>query len=449
MLLTARYVLPVAAPHIDNGAVLVRDGIIQEIGEADALKDSHPDEEVRDFGRACLMPGFVDLHTHLEYSGMRGLVDDLPYSQWKIQVMGMEERLDADDWDDAALLGALEALQSGITTVADITDTGASTRAVADSGIRGFLYREVQTMEKDAVEAEMQAATEDIESWRGLDGRDRMTVGIAPHSPYSCHPELFSRVAELAIAEDLPVTTHLAGSRDEYDFVMYGSSRLAVDYRDQADADGVGWLPTGVSPVRYVLQWGLLDVPNMLAVHCTQVDEDDIDVLASRDVAVAYCPRCNAKLGMGMAPLGRFLRHDIRVGIGTDSPASNNTLDMFDEMRIGLLLQRSVEGHEQFYIARQFVKLATLDAARALGIDDRVGSLEPGKRADIIAVDISHSHQIPTQYPYSTLVHTANQENVLFTMVDGDVLYDGGEWTTLDSERILGRAHEMRAKLRG
>ena len=122
---------------------------------------------------------------------------------------------------------------------------------------------------------------------------------------------------------------------------------------------------------------------------------------------------------------------------------------MFDEMRIGLLLQRSVSGHEQFYIARQFVRLATLDAARALGIDAEVGSLEPGKRADIIAVDISHSHQIPTQHPYSTLVHTANQENVIFTMVDGEILYDEGSWSSLDSERVLSRAQEMRTKLRG
>ena len=228
--------------------------------------------------------------------------------------------------------------------------------------------------------------------------------------------------------------------------MKYGSSRLAVDFRDQyGDDQDLGWLPTGVSPVQYVLQWGLFDVPNMLAVHCTQVDENDIEVLASHDVAIAYCPRCNAKLGMGMAPLGSFLRHDIRVG-------HRHRLTRIEQhawtcsMRCGSgccssALCRDTSSSTS---PAQFVKLATLDAARALGIDDRSARWSRASKADIIAVDISHSHQIPTQYPYSTLVHTANQENVLFTMVDGKVLYDQGTWTTLDSERILGRADEMR-----
>ena len=448
MLLAARYVLPVAAPHIEHGAVLVRDDTIVEIGEFEVLKAAHPEEEVRDFGRAAIMPGFVDLHTHLEFATMRGLVDDLPYSAWKIQLMEKEGRLSQDDWNDSALLGALELLQSGITTVADISDTGASARAISAAGVRAFVYREVSTMEKREVDSVMERAAEDIAEWSAFSSADLVTVGIAPHAPYSCHPELYRRVANLAIEEGLPVSTHLAGSRAEYDFVKYGSSPLAMDYREQWGDDHLGWLPTGVSPVRYVLQWGLLDVPNLLAVHCTQVDADDIGILAAHDVAVAFCPRCNAKLGMGVLPVRKMLEAGIRVGIGTDSPASNNTLDMFDEMRIGLLIQRAVDAHEQFHIARKFVKLATLDAARALQIDDRVGSLEPGKQADIIAVDLSHGHQVPTVNPYSALVHAANQENVIFTMVAGKPLYDAGQVTGLDAERILARAGEIRDVLR-
>lgn len=447
MLLAARYVLPVAAPHIENGAVLVQGGRIIEIGELASMRLAHPDEPIRDFGLAALMPGLVDLHTHLEYSAMRGLVDDLPYAEWKLQVMEKERALAPQDWEDAAMLGALEALRSGITTVADITDSGASLRAVNASGMRAFVYREVQTMDHNRIDAVMDAAQSDIAEWASSADQDLVTIGIAPHSAYSCHPELFRRVSDFAIATGAPVTTHLAGSREEYEFVKYGSSVLAFEYRQKWGAD-IPWLPTGVSPVRYVLQWGLMDVPELLAVHCTQIDDEDIDVIAARDVAVAFCPRCNAKLGMGILPLRKLLNRGVRVGIGTDSPASNNTVDMFDEMRIGLLIQRAVDAHAQFHVARKFVKLATLDAARALRLEHTVGSLEPGKAADIIAVDLSHTHQLPTQYPYSTLVHAANQDNVVFTMVGGRVVYDSGEWSTLDVERLRVRAEELRVKLR-
>lgn len=454
MILTARYVIPVSDHHIEHGAVLVRGEEIIAVGAFGALREAYPEEPVRDFGLAALMPGFVDLHTHLEYSAMRGLVDDLPYSRWKLQVMGLEERFSTEDWRDSALLGALEALQSGITTIADITKSGASAEAVSAAGLRAHVYREVSTMEKSSVEGVMDEATSDVDAWQSAGG-PRVSVGIAPHAPYSCHPELFRKVAAYANESGRPVAIHLAGSREEFDFVKYGSSRLAVVFRREyggnvpTSHEAPPWLPTGVSPVRYVLQWGLFDVPSLLAVHLTQVDDEDIEVLASRDIAAAYCPRCNAKLAMGLAPLTKFVSAGMRVGIGTDSPAASNSMDMFEEMRIGLLLQRAVLGEEKWLPARQFVGLATLDAARALRMDDRVGSLEPGKQADIIAVDLSHSHQIPTHYPYSTLIYTANQENVLFTMVGGEVLFENGQCTKLDCERLTTRAEEMRVKLRG
>lgn len=447
MLLTARYVLPIAAPHIEYGAVLVRDDRIVEIGDFDHLRALHPDEPVRDFGLAALLPGFIDLHTHLEYTAMRGLVDDLPYSKWKLQLLQKEQLFSSQDWDDSALLGSLEALQSGITTIADVTATGASGHAAQASGLRGFVYREVATMDKRQVEGVMHAAAEDIEAWRQTSDVSRLTFGIAPHSPYSCHPELFRLVAEYA-ADGAPISVHLAGSKEEYQFVKYGSSMLATDVRDEYDRNAPLWLPTGVSPVRYVLQWALFDAPNVLAVHCTQVDDDDIDVLASHDIAVAYCPRTNAKLGMGIAPVGKFLAAGIRTGLGTDSPAASNSMDMFEEMRLGLLLQRAALGEAHFIPARRFLKMATLDAARALGLEDEIGSLEPGKKADIIAVDISKSHQIPTHYPYGTLVHSANQENILWTMVDGRVVYESKTWPLMDPERVFARAEEMRVKLR-
>lgn len=449
MLLLARYVLPVSGPHIEDGAVLVRGTDIAAVGSRSELVSAYPDEEIVDYGLAALMPGFVDLHTHLEYSVFRGVVDDLPYSQWKMEVSRREQFLDERDWADSAVLGAVEAIRSGITTVADITNSGASLAAVRDAGLRGVIYREVSTMDASAVDRVVADGLADMAEWEKRAVCDRLTIGIAPHGPYTCHPRLFHTVAEAIGTSDRHVAIHLAGSKDEYDFVKYGSSPLAQDFRVQSGWASEPWMPTGVSPVRYVYQWGVLDLPNVLAVHCVHVDAEDIDVLQHTDVAIAHCPRCNAKLGMGTAPLGEFITHGLRVGVGTDSPASNSTIDFFEEMRVGLLIQRSLRGEQGFFSAKPFVQMATLGAAQALKLETRIGTLEPGKRADIIAVDLSQSWQVPTQNPYGALVHTCSQEHVLMTMVDGAVLYDRGRFTTLDPESMAGRVEQMRLKVRG
>ena len=232
MLLTARYVLPVSAPHIEDGAVLVRGDRIEAVGKRADLIAAHPEEPVRDFGLAVLMPGFIDLHTHLEYSVFRGAVDDVPYTSWKMQVSQKQERLAAEDWQDSAVLGAMEALGSGITTVADITRSGNSVRAAKDAGLAGVFYREISTMDKSKVAARMEQATADIEAWQSTAAGAPIEIGIAPHSPYTCHPSLFEAAADLAISRGLPAAIHLAGSQDEYDFVRYGSSALAQDFRE-------------------------------------------------------------------------------------------------------------------------------------------------------------------------------------------------------------------------
>lgn len=449
MLLLARYVLPVNGPHIEDGAVLVRGTDIVAVGTRDDLTRAYPAEQVVDYGLAALMPGFVDLHTHLEYSVFRGVVDDLPYSQWKMEVQRREAFLDDADWADSALLGAVEAIRSGITTVADVTDSGASVDAAERAGLRGVIYREVSTMDPSAVNAAIAEADADIRLWSARVSSSRLAIGIAPHSPYTCHPRLFRAVADYVGDSERPVAIHLAGSRDEYDFVKYGSSRLGQDFRTQSGWADEAWMPTGVSPVRYVYQWGVLDLPNVMAVHCVHVDTADIEVLKSANVSVAHCPRCNAKLGMGTAPLGEFKTHGLRVGLGTDSPASNSTIDFFEEMRVGLLIQRGLRGESGFFPAESFVKLATIEGAHALRLDHLIGSLEPGKRADVIAVDLSKSHQVPTQNPYGALVHTCNQEDVLMTMVEGRVLYDRGRFLTLDPDAMSGRLEQMRLKVRG
>jgi 5-methylthioadenosine/S-adenosylhomocysteine deaminase len=449
MLLTARYVMPVTAPWIEDGAVLLRDDEIVEVGTAADLVARHPEEEVRDFGLAAILPGFVDVHTHLEYSVFRGLVDDAPYSKWKMQLLEKEKRLEPKDWDDSAELGVLEAIQSGITTVADMTSTGASLRAATAAGLRGIFYRAVATMDRSRVTEVIADALEDIATWRLFAEGSPVRIGIAPHSPYSCHPQVYRAVGELARIEGLPVATHVAGTKDEYNFVKWGSSPMAYDVQNAGDWDEFPWMPTGVSPMRYLLQYGVFDVPNFVAVHAVHLDDDDFQILVDYDVAVAYCPRCNAKLGMGVAPLKRFMDRGIRIGIGTDSPASNNTIDFFDEMRIGLLMQRAVTLDVESFTAARMIRMATIWGARALRMEDEVGSLEPGKQADIVVVDLSKSHQIPTQDPYGAIVHATNQENVAMTMVGGKVLFDHNQPVTVDRTAIKQRAEKMRTVLRG
>ena len=449
MLLVARYVIPVSASHIENGAILVRDGSIVEVGSANKLKTLYPDEPTKDFGLAALMPGFVDAHTHLEYSAMRGLINDAPYAAWKLHIADKSKLFDAKDWDDSALLGAIEAVRSGITTVADITETGASFEAVKQIGLRGVIYREVGTMERQEVENALEQAFSDIADWR-RNATGLQQVGIAPSALFTCHPKIFEGVAQYA-QDGTPVALHLAGSREEYEFIRYGSSPFSVHSTEQERGYGIDvppWLATGTTPVDYVLNWGVLDVPNVLAIHCVQVDDEDIERLAERNVSIAMCPRCNAQLAMGVAPLTKFLKAGLTVGLGTDSPAAIDATDPFAEMRTGLQLQRATGNRQTFIKASEMLRIATLGSAQALGIEDQVGSLDPGKKADIIAVDLSNSNQAPTHDPGQAVLFTAHPDNIMMTMVEGEILYDGQHQHGLDVERVFSRAEEMRIKLR-
>lgn len=452
MLLLARYVVPVSRDPFENGAVLVKDGQIADVGYANVLKTRYPEEETRDFGIAAIMPGFVDVHTHLDWSVLRGLVYDSPYAAWRIQTSRKSLRLAPRDWLDSAYLGASEAVRSGITTVADVSRRSAAFEAVQDVGLRGVFYREVGTMDRHEVDHALTACFNEIDEWRRTADPAMATIGIAPSSLYTCNPKIFKAIAEYAM-DGTPVAIHLAGSQAEYDFVRYGSSKFSVHADELERGFGIDmppWLATGVSPVQYVLNWDILDVPNVLAIHCVHVDETDIDTLIAYDVSIAHCARCNAQLGMGIAPVNRFLRAGLRVGLGTDSPAASGITDPIDEMRIALLLQRAVaKTPSDFLSTREVIRMATLGAAEALGLDDKIGTLDVGKRADIIAVDLSKSHQAPTHDPNSAIVHTANQENILMTMVDGHVLFDG-ELEVIDAmdDDFSQRIDAMRAKLR-
>ena len=455
MLLLAEHIIPVTSDPIDDGAVLVRDGRIVEIGGAQRMKSRYPEEQVRDFGKAVLMPGFVDCHTHLEYTALRGIVHDVPYAEWLAMEHAKSDMMSRDDRYDSALIGCMEMLSGGVTTVADFTSSGASCEAVNDMGLRSVVYRSVGAPEKTMVDSAIDNAVQDIHSWRESSDSSRITVGIAPKALHACHPSIFSKVNKLADQMDLPIAMHMAGSYEELRYIRDGATPLSVrgiSKDEDSLTDRPTWLPAGVTPVNYALNWEAFNGEDVLAIHCVHVDDHDIAKLKEHDVAIAVCTRCNAQLGMGLAPLVKFLQAGIRVGLGTDSPAATDSADMFTEMRLSMLIHRAVY-RNTFLSAATMLELATIGGARVLHMDDEIGSLEPGKKADIIAVDLSGSRQTPLADPVTAVVTGASTADVVFTMVDGKPCYErGGVWHAchgpIDSESVSHRVGQVRAKLR-
>lgn len=454
MLFTAKYVIPITSSYIEDGAVLVVDDVIADVGPAAELRRKYPDEEVRDLGLSALMPGFVDVHTHIGYTALRGMFGDLPYAEWKRRVLYTEPFFTEEDWIDSARIGALEAIASGITTIADISTSGVSRIPVQETGLRARVYYEVLTMRKSHAADVVADGVAKIEQWQRECGSDLLDFGLAPGPVYGCHPSVFETLAKVAIEKDIPVAMHLAGSQEEADFIRYGSSPFNIHVSEHEHGKLVApylpWLPAGTSPVSYVSNWGILDVPGILAIHCVHVDDEDIAILKDKDVRIGYCPRINAKLGMGSAPLEKLWAAGLTIGLGTDSPAAVDTTDMIDEMRIGLMITRAMSS-ERFMRASSanVLHMATIGSAQALGIDSKVGSLEVGKQADIIAIDLHNSHQNPTTDPESAVIYTANQDNVKMTMVAGRILYDDFVHVSgVDRDGIVERARALRQRIR-
>jgi 5-methylthioadenosine/S-adenosylhomocysteine deaminase len=442
----ADWVLPVtAAVQPDGGVVIGPDGRILAVGPAPRLVADFPDAAVVDMGRSIIMPGFVNCHSHLEYTSFRGILDDAEFGDWIISLVDVKASLTPEEYLVSARLGALEAVSSGITTIAD-TSYGATTlEAAGAAGLRGRVYLEVFGVD----DAHFDDTMADVE--RRVDGaRDAapatLDVGLAPHAPYTVSSRLYQAVSALARERGLKVMSHVAESRDELTYIRSGSGKFAHDYREKMGWERMLVQPYGVTPIKYLQQWNVLH-DDFLAVHCVNVTRDDIRILRDKRVAVAHCPKSNAKLGCGVAPLADLLHEGVRVGLGTDSPASSNIMDMFDEMRTMLFLHRAVERDVAVLDAKKCVHIATLGGAEALGMETEIGSLEPGKWADFIAVDVSRSHFAPISDPYSALVYGANQDDVRLTVIGGRELYRDRTHVGADADAARTLAVAVREKL--
>ena len=424
VIFSAEWVLPVSGPPIADGAVAIEDGRILAVGPAADLGEG------RRFPDAAIIPGFVNAHSHLEYAVYAGFGDGLGFGDWIGMHVERKARIDAGDMEDIARLGAFECLRSGITAVGDCCFSGAAATACAELGLRGTIYLEVFGKGADAVAERFEPMRERI----GGSLSDRVRLGISPHAPYTCSLELYGACDELG----LPVATHLAESADENEFLRTGGGAWEAFAHMLVE-------PLGTTGIRALADAGLLG-RDVLAAHCVMADEEEIALLAEHDVAVAHCPRSNALLGLGIAPVAELLAAGVRVGIGTDSPASTPSFDMFEELRTAVAMARLRDRDTSAMSAERVLELATLGSASALGLDDELGSLEPGKQADLAVVSLEGSPYVPWEDPAAAVVMGGSASRVLLTLVGGEVRYEPGTslWHELRQKGI-----EARAKLLG
>jgi cytosine/adenosine deaminase-related metal-dependent hydrolase len=409
----ARYVFPITRPPIENGTVGVRDGRIAYVGERAAA----PRGDDVDLGDAALVPGLINAHTHLELTAMRGFLEDLPFSEWIARLQRAKRAvLDEPAMLDSARLGIVEGLRAGVTTFADTCDSGLSLRAMREHAVRGVMFQEVFGPDPSRCADALADLRAKVETLRPL-VTPLQRLGVSPHAAYTVSDALFAAVGAFAREAGLPLAVHLAESESESLYVRNGVGPFA----DALRARGIPVAPRGRTPVALLERLGLLEARPLL-VHCVHVDEADVAAIATAGCAVAHCPVSNAKLGHGVAPLLELLDARVAVGLGSDSMASNNRMDILEEARMAALAQRVRVRRPDALSAAAALELATLGGARALGIADQVGSLEPGKEADLAAFDLRSPHAIPVHDPAATLIHAADGCAATFVIVAGRVL---------------------------
>ncbi|MFI5302933.1 MAG: amidohydrolase family protein [Polyangiales bacterium] len=388
-----------SSPDIENGTVVVEGDTITYVGPR-AL--APPGRDV-DLGDSILAPGLVNAHTHLDLTVFRGQFAGLPFFEWIRKLTEARGALSPAELLDSARNGIREGLLAGITTYADTAPNDAPFEAMREFAVRGIAYREVFGPDPKQCESSMSRLREEVDAMRKRE-TPLVKVGVSPHAPYSVSDALFTAAATFARREGLPLATHVAESEDETRSVTQGEGVFAEFLRGR----GITVEPRGRTPVDVLERCGVLDA-NALLIHCVRCDDRDIVSIAKHDCGVATCPISNRTLGHGTAPVRAMLRANIRLGVGSDSMASNERMDTLHESR--LALGDRAGDHAAW-------EIATLGGARALRLDHLVGSLEPGKQADLAAFPLEASAASPTR--------------ATFVAVAGRVLVHSGELSRRD-----------------
>lgn len=384
-------------------------------------------ERVLDAKGKLILPGLINAHTHLAMTLLRGYAEDLPLKKWlEERIWPLERRLKPKHVYAGALLGCLEMIKSGTTCFADMYfHMEEVARAVEESGLRASLsYGIIELGDPNRRKAEIRKG-EDLLRKRGAAG-GRIGVMFGPHAPYTCSDDCLMEIKELAEKHDVGIHIHLSETREE---VQECIKR------------------TGKPPILHLKEIEFL-TPRILASHCVHCEKEEINALAAAGVKVVHNPTSNLKLASGVAPVREFLDAGIEVALGTDGPASNNALDMFWEMKLCALAQKWRKGDPSCLKVREILRMATVGGARALGMED-VGTIEPGKKADLILVDLKAPHLTPSHDVCSNLVYSTRGSDVHTLIVDGRILMEGRRVLTLQEEEVMERARRAAEELVG
>jgi 5-methylthioadenosine/S-adenosylhomocysteine deaminase len=422
---------------LEDGAVVIAGDSIVAVGTTETLTSQYAAAETVDCRDCVIMPGLINAHTHVPMTLLRGLADDLRLDVWLYGYMMPVERefVGVDFCRLGTLLACAEMIRSGVSTFCDMYYYEESiAEATADAGMRAICSQTVlkfPSPDANSYEESLAQSKELIEKWKG---HPLIIPGVAPHAVYTSTPEMLAASTQLALEYDVPLHIHV--------------SETALEVEDNRKLHHMRVVP-------YLEKEGVL-AANVVAAHCVHIDEEEMDTLASRGVGAVHCPSANLKLASGVAAVQKMLDRGVTVGIGTDGPASNNDLDMFEEMRLAALIAKGSFADPLAVPAKTALQMATIGGARALHIDHITGSLEVGKRADIAVVDLTRVHQLPRFHRdkdsvYSQLVYATKSTDVRHLMVNGHFLMMDRDLLTLDEdalrEQIGGLARRVDAFL--
>ncbi len=415
IIIRAKYLIPTPGNCIENGAVAVTGVKIHRVGLWCEMSAIPGVEKVIDLGNAVIMPGLINTHTHLDLSNLHNRIKPTSnFTHWVFQVIGARMRWKDEDYVFSIEKGAKLSIESGVTTVADISNTGHAFSVLKKSPLRKVVYKEIISLKPGQAADIMKKLKEELPQ---IKTDALLSVGLSPHAPYSVSRELYQAACGFAGESRLPVCTHLAETQDEIEFLTKGTGNFPAFLR-QIRALPDGWKPPGTTPVRYLNEMGVVNNRTLL-IHCNYVSDEEIALIQSAGASVAFCPGSHRFFGYTNHPVRRFLDAGINVGIGTDSLASNDSLSVLDELKY---LSTNLALSPQTLIS-----MATVNGAKAIGLESRVGQLREGFEADICGVGLPEqpaeaSTASGNEAVYQRLFSPASKN--VFTMVAGVVCYN-------------------------